>query len=46
MRVSDVMSRNVKFVNKEATILDVMKLMKKENIGFVVIIENQKPLGH
>ena len=45
MRVSDVMSRNVKFVNKEATILDVMKLMKKENIGFVVIIENQKPLG-
>ena len=45
MRVSDVMSTNIKSVNKEATILDVMKLMRKDDVGFVIIVENNKPIG-
>lgn len=45
MRVADVMSKNIKSVNKEATILDVMKLMRNDDVGFVIIIEDNKPLG-
>ena len=45
MKVLDVMVKNVITVKKEQTILDVLKIMKDNNIGFVVIEENNEAIG-
>lgn len=45
MKVSDVMQALVFTAKKESTILDVIKLMKEKNIGFVVIEENNEAVG-
>ena len=45
MKVIDVMSSNVITVTKETSILEVMKKMKEENVGFIVISENEEAIG-
>ena len=45
MKVNEVMSKNVIAVKKESTILDVMKLMREKNIGFIVISIDDSPIG-
>jgi CBS domain-containing protein len=45
MKVYEIMSPNVKTMGKDKTILDVMKMMKKYDLGFIVIEENKKALG-
>lgn len=45
MIVKDIMTRNVITTNKDSSILDVMKLMREFNLGFIVVIENNKPVG-
>lgn len=45
MKVIDVMSSNVITVTKEASILEVMKKMKEENVGFIVISEDEEAIG-
>ena len=45
MKVSEVMTARVISTKKESSILDVMKLMKDKNVGFVVIEENKEAIG-
>ena len=45
MKVSDIMSSNVVTVKKETSILDVMRLMRDKNIGFIVVSEDEKAIG-
>lgn len=45
MKAIDVMSSNVITVTKEASILEVMKKMKEENVGFIVISEDEEAIG-
>ena len=45
MKVIDVMSSNVITVTKETSILEVMKKMKEENVGFIVISEDEEAIG-
>ena len=45
MKVSEVMTARVISIQKECSILDVMKLMKDKNVGFVVIEENKEAIG-
>ena len=45
MKVFDVMKSNVFTLKKENTILDVMKIMKEKDIGFVIIEENNEAIG-
>lgn len=45
MKVFDVMTKNVVTVKKESTILDVMKVMKENDIGFLIIEENDEAIG-
>ena len=45
MRVFEIMSSNVITLNENHSILDAMKIMKKENISFLLIVEANKILG-
>ena len=45
MKVSEVMTARVISIQKECSILDVMKLMKDKNVGFVVIEEDKEAIG-
>lgn len=45
MKVIDVMSSNVITVTKETSTLEVMKKMKEENVGFIVISEDEEAIG-
>ena len=37
MKLFEAMNKNVITVKKEVTILDVMKLMREKEIGFIII---------
>lgn len=45
MLVKDVMTNNVITVDQDTQILEVIKIMKEENLGFIVISEQNKPKG-
>ena len=45
MKVLDVMNKNVITVSKENTILNVVKIMKELNVGFIIIAENNEAIG-
>ena len=45
MKVLDVMKKNVIKVKKENSILEVIKIMKDKNIGFLIIEENDEAIG-
>ena len=42
LRVGDIMTKKVVFVPFGKTILDVAKLMKKNNIGSVIVVEDKE----
>jgi CBS domain-containing protein len=42
LRVGDIMTKTVVFVPFGKTILDVAKLMKKKNIGSVIVVEDKE----
>jgi len=44
-RVKDVMSKNVKTVEPSATVVEAAAVMKSHNIGGLVIVEDEKPVG-
>ncbi|MFP3950624.1 MAG: cyclic nucleotide-binding/CBS domain-containing protein [Candidatus Bathyarchaeia archaeon] len=43
--VRDIMSRNVKTVRTDDTVLDAVKKMNKFNIGSVIVTSNNRPVG-
>ena len=45
MQVKDVMTAEVKSLNPNATVQEAAELMKKFNIGALLISENEKPIG-
>lgn len=45
MKVLDVMKKNIIKVKKENSILEVIKIMKDKNIGFLIIEENDEAIG-
>ena len=42
LRVGDIMTKEVVVVSLDKTILDVAKLMKKHNIGSVIVVEDKE----
>ena len=42
LRVGDIMTRNVITISTDETIVEVAKLMKKHDIGSVIIVDGQK----
>jgi CBS domain-containing protein len=45
MKLFEAMNKNVITVKKEVTILDVMKLMREKEIGFLIIEEDNEAVG-
>ena len=45
MKLFEAMNKNVITVKKEVTILDVMRLMREKEIGFIIIEENNEAVG-
>ena len=45
MKVFEVMTTTVITINKDATILDAMKIMKDKEVGFLVIEDDKKAIG-
>jgi CBS domain-containing protein len=43
--VKDIMSRNVKTIRVDATVLDAAKSMSKWKIGALVIVDGDSPIG-
>lgn len=43
--VKDIMSKNVKTCDESSSLLEVAKIMKKQNISTVIITRNSKPYG-
>ena len=44
-QIRDIMNKNIITIEKDQTILQAAKLMKENDISFVVIVENGKPIG-
>ena len=44
-KVSKIMSKKVKTVSKNDVIVKAAKLMFKDNVSCVVVVENKKPIG-
>ena len=45
MKLFEAMNKNVITVKKEVTILDVMRLMREKEIGFIIIEEDNEAVG-
>ena len=45
MKVLDVMNKKVITIQKENTILNVIRIMKDKDIGFIIIAENDEAIG-
>ena len=45
MKLFEAMNKNVITVKKEVTILDVMKLMREKEIGFIIVEEDNEAVG-
>ena len=45
MKIYEIMQRNIHSVSPSSSIKETINLMKKENIGFVVITEDKLPVG-
>ena len=43
--IKDWMSKKIATVTESQTILDAVKLMDKQNIGSVVVVQGKKPVG-
>jgi CBS domain-containing protein len=44
-KVKDVMIKNVKTISPSATMAEAAKLMKKNRIGSLVVVEGNGPVG-
>lgn len=44
-KVKDVMSKNVKTISPSMSMAEAAKLMKKNRIGSLVVVEGSKPVG-
>lgn len=44
-KVKDVMTKSVKTISGDATMSEAAKLMKKNRIGCLVVVEGEKPIG-
>ena len=44
-QVRDIMQKNVITIEQDKTSLDVATILKEEEISFLVIMENEKPIG-
>lgn len=45
MKARDIMSNDVKFVAPNASVVEVAKMMVKENVGCIPVCQNDKVLG-
>ena len=45
MKLFEAMNKNVITVKKEVTILDIMRLMREKEIGFIIIEEDNEAVG-
>jgi len=45
LKVGDIMHKDVKVVNENATIVEVSKLMRDNNVGSVVVLNERKAIG-
>ena len=45
MKLFEAMNKNVITVKKEVTLLDVMRLMREKEIGFIIIEEDNEAVG-
>ncbi len=44
-QIRDIMQKNIITIEKDQTILQTARLMKENDISFVVIVENENPIG-
>jgi len=44
-QIRDIMQKNIITIEKDQTILQTARLMKENDISFVVIVENGNPVG-
>ena len=44
-QIRDIMQKNIITIEKDQTILQTARLMKENDISFVVIVENGNPSG-
>ena len=44
-QIRDIMQKNIITIEKDQTILQTARLMKENDISFVVIVENGNPIG-
>lgn len=44
-QIRDIMQKNVITIEQDKTSLDVATILKEEEISFLVIMENEKPIG-
>jgi len=44
-KVKDVMTKNVKTISPSATMAEAARIMKKNRIGCLVVVEGNKPVG-
>lgn len=45
LKVSEVMTKNPVIVKTDTPVLEIARLMRDKEIGSVIIVENEKPLG-
>ncbi|MEM2856432.1 MAG: CBS domain-containing protein [Candidatus Nitrosocaldaceae archaeon] len=43
--VNELMSKDVVTINEDSTAYDVAKIMDEKNIGTIVIVKNEEPIG-
>ena len=44
-QIRDIMQKNIITIEKDQTILQTARLMKENDISFLVIVENENPIG-
>lgn len=45
MKINEIMSKDVKFINKEKTVEEAAKMMKSDDFGSIPVEENDKLIG-
>lgn len=45
LKVEDIMAKNVKTIEERGTVREAAELMNKHNIGCLVVIKKEKPVG-
>jgi len=45
LKIEDLMVKDVKTVKPEETVWEAVELMNRQEIGCLVVLENEKPVG-